>query len=268
MLMKNFKLITGLLIVVSFSFAALAAPQIAPYLPDLMNWDLEFQGMSASHLLGNDHFGRDILSRLLFGSRISLSVALSTVMISASLGTILGALAAYRGKMWDEAFIFISDILLSFPSILLMIALAAFLPANMINMIAILSFVGWVGFAKVVRAETLILKEKDFIRAAQNLGMSQRRIFFFHLLPNLIGPLVVLASLGAAGIVLAESTLSFLGLGLSPDFPSWGNQLQDGVRFLMLAPHMAFWPGLAIMLLVLALNFLGDALRDRIAAGK
>ncbi|MBI2337107.1 MAG: ABC transporter permease [Deltaproteobacteria bacterium] len=263
--MLNSKIKIGGSIILVFALLALFAPWLAPYLPGEMNWTLELQPPNAKHWLGQDDFGRDILSRVLYGARLSLGVGLVTVVLSATLGVFTGLLAGYVGGKVEELFIFVSDLFMSFPGILLLIAVAAFVPPSVVNIILVLSFVGWVSYARIIRAQTLELREREFVLASRALGARRLHIMLRHILPNALGPLIVAASLGIAGIILAESTLSFLGIGIPPEIPTWGGMLNTGVRYLLIAPHLAFFPGLAIMLTVLGFNFLGDGLRDMLA---
>ena len=261
--MKGLKLkggawLTGLVIL----FAVLA-PVLPLKSPDAVHLDAEFAGPSRAHPLGQDEEGRDVLSRVVYGARLSLGIGFATVIISMVLGTLVGLIAGYFGGWPDEAFIFVGDIFLAFPSILLIIALAAFVPPSVFNIILILSFVGWVSYARIVRGQVLSLKNQEYIQAAQTLGYSRRRILLRHLLPNSLSPIIVNATLSLAGVIIAESTLSFLGLGIPPGIPSWGSMLDAGVAYLLIAPHLSIVPGLAIMITVLGFNFLGDGLRDK-----
>lgn len=205
------------------------------------------------------------MARALYGARLSLGVACATVMISMSLGVAVGLSAAYFGGKLDELFVFVSDIFLSFPSILLIIAIAAFVPPSLWNVVGVLSLVGWVSYARLVRGQVLALRNLDYVQAARSLGFSHLRILSRHLLPNVLGPVIVNASLSVAGVIIAESTLSFLGIGVPAGTPSWGSMLDAGVAYLLIAPHLSLVPGAAIMATVLGFNFLGDGLRDRYA---
>lgn len=253
----------GIILIGLAACAALLAPWIAPY--DLQAFDLSSRllGPASGHLFGFDEEGRDLLSLILWGTRLSFGISLVTVAIAGSIGTILGLTAGYFGGRWDHLFVFLTDVVLAFPSILLVIALAAFFrEGGVLAVVGILSAVGWVSYARIVRGQVLSLKEREYVLAAIGVGASVPRIWLRHLIPNLVAPLLVNATFGMAGVILAESTLSFLGLGLPADVPSWGRLLDQGVQYLLVAPHLSIFPGLAIALLILGFNLLGDGLRD------
>ncbi|MFO1464523.1 MAG: ABC transporter permease [bacterium] len=261
--MKNFKLIFGGSLVVFMLLVALLAPILpipSPSIPDMAG---ELRGPSATHWLGQDEEGRDVLARVVYGARLSLLIGFVTVALSLCFGTAVGMAAGYFGGWIDEAFVFVSDIFMAFPSILLVIALAAFLPPSLWNIVLVLSAVGWVSYARIVRGQVLALRKVEYVQAAQTLGFGSARILGRHVLPNILGPLIVNATLSIAGVIIAETTLSFLGIGVPPGTPSWGAMLDAGVAFLLIAPHLSIVPGIAIMLTVLGFNFLGDGLRDR-----
>lgn len=223
------------------------------------------QGPMTGHLFGLDEDGRDLLTLVLMGARISFFISVVTILITASVGTIIGSIAAYYGGRLDELFIFVTDVLLSFPSILLVIALAAFqTQTSVLQVIVILCVVGWVSFARLVRGQVLAIKERDYVKAARVIGCRFPRLLVRHFIPNLAGPLLVQASFGMAGVIIAESTLSFLGLGVPPHVPSWGRLLDQGVQFLLVAPHLSIFPGIAIMLTIIVFHMVGDGLRDRL----
>ncbi len=217
----------------------------------------------AYHLLGNDELGRPVLDRLIMGARTSFLVALWVVLISAAAGTLLGAFAAYSGGYVDLILVRIIDIFLAFPGILLAIALAGVMGPGIENVIIALSIVGWVGFARLARAQVLSLKHRDHIAAAIALGQGRIAIVTRHLLPLIIAPLIIETTFGVAGVVIAEAGLSFLGLGVQPPAASWGSMIRDGARYMLVAPHLVMAPGICIMLVVLSINMLGDRLRDR-----
>lgn len=259
----RFGLRLGLLLILAASVVALLAPWLAPYDREAFDLAKGLTGPSSGHPFGFDEEGRDLLTLLLWGTRVSLGLGLATVLVSGLVGTVVGLAAGYFGRGWDRAFIFLTDVVLAFPSILLVIALAAFWREGGIgSVVLILSAVGWVGYARLVRGQVLSLKEREYLLAAVGVGASVGRIWRRHLVPNLLAPLLVQATFGVAGVILAESTLSFLGLGLPADLPSWGRLLDQGVQYLLLAPHLSIFPGAAIALLILGFNFLGDGLRD------
>ncbi|GAB4334954.1 MAG: ABC transporter permease [Calditrichia bacterium] len=252
----------GAAIVLIAILAAVLAPLIAPYDPLQQNLPEALQGPSAGHWFGQDDLGRDILSRIIYGTRISLLVGFVTVSISAVSGTIIGAVSGYFGGWVDEIIMRITDIMLAFPGILLAIGIMAILGPSLNNVIIALCIVGWKSYARLVRGEVLREKEREYILAAKALGYSHWRIILFHLLPNVLNPVLVMATMGMASMILSEASLSFLGLGTQPPTPSWGAMLSDGRQYLLEAAHLTTFPGLAIMLLVLGFTFLGDAVRD------
>jgi len=253
----------GLLVLVCFVLAAVFAPHLAPYDPAAIDLNHRLASPESAHWFGTDELGRDILSRVIFGARISLFVAVSVVACSLSLGLVLGGIAGFYGGVLDIALnVFVMNAFLALPGILLAIAFVAFLGPGMRNLVLALSIGGWVGYARLVRAQVLSVKEKEFVEAARALGASDLRILTRHILPNILQPLIVQSAIGMAGAVLAEATLSFLGLGIPPPAASWGNMLNDARSHLFDSPHMVIFPALAIMLCVLSFNFLGDALRD------
>lgn len=253
----------GLALVVLFLVCALFAPWLAPYNPDHINLLHRLAAPSPQHWFGTDELGRDILSRIIYGSRISLEVATSVVSLSLFLGLILGGIAGFYGGILDTAInMFAMNAFMSMPGILLAIAFVAFLGPGLVNLILALSIGGWVGYARLVRAQVLAAREREFVEAARALGAGDLRIFLRHILPNIIQPIVVQAAIGMAGAVLAEATLSFLGLGVPPPTPSWGAMLNDARAHLFDAPHTVVFPAIAVMCCVLSFNFLGDALRD------
>lgn len=212
--------------------------------------------------LGYDDLGRPILDRLIAGARTSFSVAFAVVIVAGALGTLVGATAGYLGGRWDHLAVRIIDVFMAFPGLLLAVALAGVMGPGVGNVVIALSAVGWVGFARLARAQVLSLKHRDHILAARALGSGDAVIVRRHLLPLMAAPLLVEATFAVAGTVIAEAGLSFLGLGVQPPTASWGSMIRDGVRYLLVAPHMVLAPGLALMLVVLAVNLLGDRLRD------
>jgi peptide/nickel transport system permease protein len=259
----------GLVIITVFFLVAIFAPALAPYDPreqtrlDSVLPTEERLEPTREFPFGRDDLGRDVLSRVIYGARISMRVGASVVLISAVIGIIIGAISGYYGG-WVDRFLsgFLFNVFLPFPSILLAIAMVAFLGPSLNNLILALSVIGWVGYARLMRGQALKVRELDFVTAARALGASDLRIIVLHILPNAIQPMIVQASLGMAGAVLAEASLSFLGLGVPPPAPSWGVMLNDARSFLRSAPHLLVFPGLAVMLTVMAFNFVGDGLRE------
>ena len=254
----------GFVIVVIAVLAAAVGPMLTPYDPAAQELARRLEGPSASHPFGLDELGRDILSRLLSGARISLMVGLAVVSVSSILGMLLGSIAGYFGGVVDDAISRIVDVLMAFPGILLAIALVAVLGPSLTNVVLALSVIGWVGYARLVRSQALRAREFEFVQAARALGASAPRIVLRHVLPTAFPAVIVQATLGMAGAIIAEAALSFLGLGVQPPTPSWGTMLDAGRSHLFDAPHLTIFPGLAIALLVLGFNFLGDGLRDRV----
>jgi peptide/nickel transport system permease protein len=253
----------GMVLVMVFVVFALFAPWIAPQNPSNIDLPSRLQPPSRAHWFGTDELGRDIFSRVIYGARISMLVGSSVVAGSLLLGLILGSIAGYYGGLSDKFFnVVVMNAFLSFPGILLAIAFVAFLGPGIFNLILALCIGGWVGYARLVRAQVLSVKEKEFVEAARALGASDWRIVTRHILPNIIQPVIVQAAIGMAGAVLAEATMSFLGLGVPPPTASWGSMLNDGRTHLFDAPHLVLFPALAVMLAVLSFNFIGDALRD------
>jgi peptide/nickel transport system permease protein len=243
--------------------AALLAPWIAPADPAAQNLPARLQAPSHAHWMGTDELGRDTLSRTLYGARISLLVAVSVVCGCGFTGLIVGMLAGYAGG-WFDRFVnlLLINAFLSFPGILLAIAFAAFLGPGISKVILALVITGWAGYARLARAQVLKVKELEFVLAARSLGAPHLRILAAHLLPNILQPVLIQATIGMAGAILAESTLSFLGLGVLAPIPSWGAMLNDARSHLFDAPHLVIFPALAVMVAVLAFNLLGDAWRD------
>ncbi len=261
-LLKNFAFTAGFLLTVVLIVVALAAPLLAPFDPDIQDTSRRLEPPSRDHLLGLDDLGRDVLSRILYGARVSLRVGFSVVILASLVGVTLGAISGYFGGAIDMIVMRICDILLAFPGILLAIALVAVLGPSLNNVIIALSIIGWVGYARLVRGQVLKVREMEYVTAARALGAKSPRVIVMHVLPNVINPVIVMATLGLAGAILAEAALSFLGLGVQPPTPSWGAMLTAGRRYLGLANHLAIFPGIAIMLAVMGLNFLGDGLID------
>jgi peptide/nickel transport system permease protein len=252
----------GLIIIGVLLGTALLAPLLAPYPPLGIDLTGELEGPRPGHLLGQDKLGRDILSQIIYGSRVSLLVGIVVVGVSLVIGVTVGSAAGYFGGVFDVILMRIVDILLSFPGILLAIALTGVLGPSLKHIILALCVLGWVGYARIVRGQVLAEKNKEYVMAARALGARHPRIILRHILPNCFAPVIVEATFGLAGVILAESSLSFLGLG-PQDVPTWGRLLNEGVQYLLFAPHVAIFPGIAIMLTVLAFNFIGDGLRNQ-----
>lgn len=242
--------------------SAAAAPYLAPHDPTAQNLAINLAGPSRAHPCGLDKLGRDVLSRIIYGARVSATVGLATVAVSLSLGLLVGGVAGYAGGPVDEAISRSIDVLLAFPGLLLAIALAAVLGPSLHNVVLALCVLGWTGYARLVRGEVIALREREFVQAARALGAGPARILLRHLLPPVVPALLVEATFGMAGAVVAEASLSFLGLGVPPPLPSWGSMLSEGRNFLLVAPHLTIFPALAVTVTVVGLNFLGDGLRD------
>jgi len=253
----------GVVLVGIFVMCALFAPLLSPQDPAQLDLGGRLLGPGHSHWFGTDELGRDILSRTLYGARVSLVVAVSVVSLSLGIGLIAGLLAGFYGGWTDTLVnVYLTNAFLALPGILLAIAFVAFLGPGLFNLILALSISGWVGYARLVRAQVMAVKEREFVEAARALGASDMRVLFRHILPNIVQPLIVQAAIGMAGAVLAEATLSFLGLGIPPPAASWGAMLNDARSHLFDSPHLVIFPAAAVMLAVLSFNFIGDALRD------
>jgi peptide/nickel transport system permease protein len=253
----------GVIFVVFFVICAVFAPWLAPYDPAHIDLATRLAPPSLRQICGSDELGRDILSRLIYGSRISMMVGSCVVAASLSIGLIVGSIAGYYGGRIDRFVnVIVMNAFLSFPGILIAIAFVAFRGPGIVNLVLALSIGGWVGYARLVRAQVLAAREKEYVEAARALGATDLRIIVRHILPNIVQPVIVQAAIGMAGAILAEATMSFLGLGVPPPTASWGTMLNDGRAHLFDAPHLVIFPALAVMLAVLSFNFIGDALRD------
>jgi peptide/nickel transport system permease protein len=252
----------GLFVVATLLLVALFAPWLSPVDPNVQDLDSGLSGPSAGHWLGQDKLGRDLLSRLIHGARISVAVGLGTVSISLSVGLLAGALSGFVGGKVDHLFMRLADILLAFPGILLAIGITAVLGPSLRNVLVALSLLGWVGYARLIRGQVLKVKEMDFVQSARAAGSPPVRLLLAHILPNALSPVIVEATFGIARAIVAEAGLSFLGLGVAPPAPSWGAMINEGRHLLFIAPHITTVPGLAIMVTVMAFNFIGDGLRD------
>jgi peptide/nickel transport system permease protein len=254
----------GLVIVIVAVAAALLGPVLTPYDSAAQELARRLEAPSLAHPLGLDELGRDILARLLQGARISLLVGIAVVSVSSTVGMLFGSIAGYFGGRVDDVISRVIDVLMAFPGILLAIAIVAVLGPGLGNVVLALSVIGWVGYARLVRGQALRAREFEFVQAARACGAGSTRIVLHHILPTALPAVVVQATLGMAGAIIAEAALSFLGLGVQPPTPSWGTMLDAGRAHLFDAPHLTIFPGIAIALLVLGLNFLGDGLRDRV----
>lgn len=261
-LLQNRRAVIGGAIVLLFIVTAVAAPLLAPRDAFRQNTRSRLQPPSAEHLLGTDELGRDVLSRVIYGSRTSLMVASMAVIVSLLVGVALGAVAGYFGGLTDNVIMRVVDVFLALPAIILAIALVAVLGSSLWNVVLALGATGWVQYARIVRGLVLSLKEHEHITAVRALGANAGRIIIRHLLPNTASAIIVVATLSLAHMIVAEASLSFLGLGVPPPEPTWGGMLNTGRRFLRVAFHLSIFPGLAIMITVLGINLLGDALRD------
>lgn len=261
-LFSNKAAMFGGIVILVFMVIAVAAPVIAPYPYDQMNSEKILQAPNSENIFGTDEFGRDILSRIIYGSRASLKVGLIAVGVSMVIGTILGALAGYYGGLLDYIIGGITDIAWSFPVTLLAIAIAAILEPGFKNLVIAVILVSWAGYTRVIRGQFLSLRESEFVEAAKVLGMNDFRIIFKHMLPNSLAPLIVLVTMEVPKIIIVESSLSFLGLGVQPPTPSWGSIISSGRSYILEAPWVSIAPGLSLVVLVLAFNLFGDSLRD------
>ncbi len=256
--------LAGLLIVFGFFVLSVLTPYIAPYDPSMIDVDNILAPPSGAHLFGTDDLGRDVFTRMLFGTGISLKVGFVAVGIAVLIGTVLGAISGYYGGFFDVVIMRFVDIMLCFPSFFLILAVIAFMEPSIFNIMAVIGFTSWMGITRLVRAEFLTLKERDFVLAVKAMGASNARIIFVHILPNAMAPVLVSATLGIAAAVLTESALSFLGIGVQPPTPSWGNMLTQGQNVLGIAWWLSFFPGMAILITVLGYNLLGEGIRDAI----
>jgi peptide/nickel transport system permease protein len=254
--------VAGFAVVSLLLLVAALAPLLAPYDPGAQALDSGLSGPSWSHWLGQDRLGRDLLSRLICGARISVAVGLGTVSLSLVIGLLVGSASGFLGGKVDHLFMRLADILLAFPGILLAIAITSVLGPSLRNVLIALSALGWVGYARLIRGQIFKVREMEFVQSARAVGTPPARLLRVHILPNAISPVIVEATFGIARAIVAEAGLSFLGLGVAPPTPSWGAMINEGRHFLFVAPHLTTVPGLAIMITVMAFNFLGDGLRD------
>jgi peptide/nickel transport system permease protein len=255
----------GLFLVIVLAGAALLTPYLAPFDPATQGTDIvatRFQGPTLEHLMGTDRFGRDVLSRVLYGGRISLAIGFLAVLIAITLGTMVGAVAGYVRGWVDATSMRVVDMLLSFPRLVLLITVVALIEPSILIITIVLGLTGWMGTSRVVRGEVLSLREREFVVAARALGFGRARILLRHILPNVVSPIIVAATLGIGNTILAEAALSFLGLGVPPPAPSWGGMVAAGRDVMLDAWWITLFPGLAIVFTVMAFNLIGDGLRD------
>ncbi|MFH1338884.1 MAG: ABC transporter permease [Candidatus Omnitrophota bacterium] len=261
--MKNAALLSGIAIITILSLAAVLAPVISPYNPAQIDKDSLLVQPSPKHLMGTDSLGRDLFSRIVFGARISLSIGIIAVGIATLTGIILGSIAGFYGRWVDSLLMRFVDLMLCFPTFFLILAVVAILEPSIYNIMIIIGLTSWMGTARLIRAEILSLKEREFIQAARAIGASNFRIILHHLIPNAIGPVMVSAILGIASAILIESALSFLGLGVQPPTPSWGNILIEAKSTLGIAWWLTLYPGLFILITILGFNLVAESLRQR-----
>ncbi len=259
---KNKLFISGFVIVSIFILLAIFAPFIARHHPSDVNIDKILLPPSPEHPMGTDELGRDVFSRFLYGARVSISVGIIAVAIRIIIGLLVGAIAGYYGGIIDSFLMRFVDVMLTFPTFFLLLALVAFLEPSIFTVMAVIGATTWMGLARLVRAEVLSLKERGFVEASRALGSGDMVILFRHILPNAMGPVIVSAVLGVAGAILTESGLSFLGLGVPPPTPSWGNIIFEGKDNLDIAPWLSFFPGIAILITVLGFNLMGDGISE------
>lgn len=259
---RNQLALAGLALVAFLAVTAALAPVIALYNPLQVDLDRQFQPPSALHLFGTDVYGRDLLSRIIFGARISLVIGFVPSILSMVIGATLGVLAGYYGRQIDAIIMRLADVVLAFPSLLLAMVVTYTLGASLYTLFIALSVVRWASAARVVRSQTLSVKERDFVLAARAVGVSDRRIMFRHIIPNCLAPILVLLTLNIPDAIMAEAGLSFLGVGAQPPTPSWGLMINEAQQYLFSAPWASILPGVAILLTVLGFNFVGDGLRD------
>jgi peptide/nickel transport system permease protein len=259
---KNHLAIAGLFVILTIATIAVSAPLIAPYNPTAIDVYNVLSAPGTDHLLGTDELGRDVLSRMIWGSRVSLKVGFVAVGIAISIGIMIGALSGFYGGKLDAVLMRFVDIMLAFPTFFLILAVIAIVEPSISTIMIVIGFTSWMDVSRLVRAEILGLKERDFVLAAKAIGASDFRVIFRHILPNALSPVFVSATFGVAGAILVESGLSFLGLGVQPPDPSWGNILTSGKDYITVAWWLSLYPGLAILITVLSYNLVGEGLRD------
>lgn len=260
-LLSNKAALISLILLVVLIIAVLLAP-LSPYDPYKLDASQKLQGISKDHWFGTDEYGRDYFTRALYGGRVSLTVGFLSMLMTVAIGTVIGVFSGYVGGKLDTILMSFTDIFLALPSMLLMVILNTFLQPGLRTLVMVLSLFSWASVARITRAETMSLKERDFVVAARNLGASNVRIIFLHIIPNILGPIIVSATLNVASAILMESSLSFLGLGVQIPLASWGSMLQGAQAYILNYPYLAVFPGLMILITVLSFNLLGDVLRN------
>jgi peptide/nickel transport system permease protein/oligopeptide transport system permease protein len=259
---RNRLAVMGAGIVLLLVFIAAFAPVFAPFSPTLVDLNAQFESPNLRHPFGTDFYGRDILSRVIYGARISLIIGLVPTLMAMTFGTVVGVTGGFQGGWVDTVLMRLGDIVMAFPSLILAMVVTYTLGASLFTLFIALSVVGWAGAARVVRSQTLSLKQRDFVTASRAVGVSRSGIMFRHIIPNCLAPILILLTLGIPGAIMAEAGLSFLGVGAQPPTPSWGLMVNEGQRYLFSAPWASIFPGVAILITVLSFNFVGDGLRD------
>ena len=254
--------VASLAVLLVLVLLVLFGPTLSPYNPEHTNLNLRYEPPSPTHVMGTDSLGRDLLTRIMFGGRVSLTVGVLAMTVAITLGVVMGGLAGFYGGVADAVLMRFVDMMLSFPRLFLLILFSVFFGGHFLTVVFLLGGLSWMSVSRLIRASFLSLKERQFVEAARALAVPNRRIMTRHLLPNALAPIIVAATLGIATAIIAESTLSFLGLGIQPPTPSWGNMLKDAQTDMAIAPWTAVFPGLAIFVTVVAINFIGDGLRD------
>ncbi len=254
--------VVSLVVLFGLALAALAAPVLSHYDPVRTNLDQIFERPSPAHPMGTDSLGRDLATRILYGGRVSLSVGVLAVTVAITLGVVIGGIAGFYGGVVDGLLMRFVDMMFSFPRLFLLILFAVFFGGNLLTVVVVLGALSWMTVARLVRGSFLSLKQREFVEAARSVGARNQSIIWRHIMPNALAPVIVAATLGVANAIIAESTLSFLGLGIQPPTPTWGNMLKDATTDMGLAPWTAVFPGVAIFLAVVSINFVGDGLRD------
>jgi peptide/nickel transport system permease protein len=261
-LKKDKMAVIGMMIILILTFIAIFAPYLSLYNPMEINMENRLLSPSEKNPMGTDQLGRDLLSRIVYGTRVSIAAATMATLVIMIFGVTIGAIAGYFGGIIDQAIMRIVDVLLAFPNLILTIAIAGMLGPSLMNLIIAMTATGWVGYSRIVRGSVLSVKETEFVEAARAMGCSNSYIIVRHIIPNIISPVIVIATIGMGSTILSITGLSFLGLGAQPPTPEWGAMLSESKSFMTTAPHLMIFPGLMIMIVVLAFNFLGDGLRD------